>query len=230
MKSMPPTLDDIMESASQSLAAGDYLTCERLCVQALSEARKREYWPLYARILMPLQESRRQKRMIAAEGFIRLGGDDLEGPFGDWSNEFAAGCIVVTRPFTREHAAGLVAALDQQQRCAEVLFADNDMGAERWTVRSFAGPDISVQRPAPPADWRNRWLSPQEVAQAGEPGPDDWFIDACEALGDAAIAQVRDPLGSIERIERLESMLAVSTDHELLHQALFEAALAYARK
>ncbi|MCC6680933.1 MAG: hypothetical protein IT445_08525 [Phycisphaeraceae bacterium] len=223
---MPPTLDDIMESASQSLAAGDYLSCERLCVQALAEARRLGHWPLYARILMPLQESRRQKRMIAADGFIRLGGADLEGPFGDWSNEFAAGCIVVTRPFTREHAAGLLAALDQQQRCAEVLFADNDIEAAQWTVRSFAGPDVSVQRPAPPPEWIDRWLSPQEVAQAGEPGPDDWFIDASEALGDAALLQVRDPLGSIERIQQLESMLAVATDHELLHQGLFEAAFA----
>src|SRR5690606_17570305 len=91
--SMSSTLDDIMERASRSLAAMDYLTCERLCVEALAAARRAQDWSYYARILLPLQEARRQRRLIAADGWVRLGTSDLEGPHHDWSGVFEAGCV-----------------------------------------------------------------------------------------------------------------------------------------
>ena len=226
---MQDTADNLMERASQALAKTDYLSCERGCLAALSAARKSGDWALYTRVLLPLQEARRQRRMIAADGHVRLGTSDMEGPGGDWSTSLEAGCIVVTRPFTAEHAAGLAAAVDQQRKCVEVLFADSEMDAERWTIRSYAGPAVTVERACPPVVWVDRWLEPGEVAESGEPGPDDWFIDATEALGDAALAQVTAELGSVERVEQLEQMLSVVTDHEILHQSLGEAARAVLR-
>lgn len=218
-----------MERASRALAQTQYLACERLCLEALRQAREKQDWATYARILMPLQESRRQRRMIAAEGFIRLGASHLEGPDGSWSVGFGAGCILVTRPFSRQHAAGLLGALSEQHKHVEVLFADSEIDDERWRIASFAGPAVVVDCPAPPPDWTNRWLSPDEVSAAGEPGPDDWFIDAGEALGDAALEQVEAPQGSVERVEQLESMLQAAGDHEILHQRLGDAARALLR-
>ena len=66
-------VDAIMEDASQALSRMDYLSCETFCLKALSLARRAKRWPVYARILLPLQETRRQRRMIAAAGVIRLG-------------------------------------------------------------------------------------------------------------------------------------------------------------
>lgn len=224
---VPPTLDDIMERASQALAATDYLACEALCREALAAARDAQDWAYYARILLPLQEARRQRRMIAADGFVRLGTGDLEGPDGAWSVD--AACIVVTRPFTKPHAAGLAAAVGQQRRCVEVLFVDSVLDDDRWRISSFTGPTVTVERPAPPVDWLDHWLSPDEVRQLGEPGPDDWFLDAAEALGDAALQQVTATPGSLERIEQLENMLDAAADHEILHQRLGDAARAMMR-
>jgi len=67
------TLDALMEDASRALAEMDYLTCESLCLKALAAAREDGNWAYYKRILLPLQEVRRQRRMIAADGDVVLG-------------------------------------------------------------------------------------------------------------------------------------------------------------
>lgn len=218
-----------MERASQALAAMDYPACEQACLEALRRARQARDWNGYARILLPLQEARRQRRLIAAEGFIRLGTSDLEGPDHDWSATFAAGCILVTHPHTAPHAVGLIAALRQQHKHAQVLLADNILDAPRWVIASPLQPLLRVELAAPPTTWTDRWLSPRQVRDLGEPGPDDYFLDAAEALGDAAMAQVASPLGSVERIEQLEQFLEAVSDHEILHQRLGEAARAALR-
>lgn len=226
---MAATIDSIMEEASTALVAMDYLTCERLCLDALRGAREAKDWAYYARILLPLQESRRQRRMIAADGFVRLGTSDLEGPDHDWSGSFTAGCIVVTRPYKVEHAAGLLAAMNTQRRHIEVLYVDSALDDELWRVTSVTDTSLHVDRPVPAADWVDRWLNPDEVRSVGEPGPDDWFIDATEVLGNAALDRVTAPEGSIQRIEQLERMLTAAGDHEILHQRLGDAARAAMR-
>lgn len=73
------TLDRIMEQASAALAATDYHACERWCMEALSLARREGDFDTYARILLPLQESRRQRRQLAADaGVIVLGEPRLD--------------------------------------------------------------------------------------------------------------------------------------------------------
>jgi hypothetical protein len=62
------SIDQLMTEASAKLVATDYLACEALCQQALGLARKAEDFETYARALMPLQEARRQRRQIAADG------------------------------------------------------------------------------------------------------------------------------------------------------------------
>jgi len=251
---MPPTAEKLgamMEAASQALARMDYLVCESHCLEALAMARQRQDWPYYARILMPLQEARRQRRMIAAQGVIRLGTMSLQGEASAWLGHMRAGntqgdiagCIVLTQPHTGDHARRLAQAVRRQGLCVEVLLADNPVTAKQWTLRAYDGPDVDCTRPAPPAGWLDRWLGFQDGQQASgddtaERGwdqpigdvarstyrPVDWFLDGAEALGDAAIAQVQIPLGDPQRIGALERCLNVVTDHEKLHQALEEAA------
>lgn len=256
-----PTLDELMEEASQALVRTDYLRCEELCLEALAEARHRGEWDYYARILLPLQEARRQRRMIAAEGVIRLGTSELASDPSEWLDYMPSGCIVVTQPHARDHAASL--ALEaragtverrERKKYVEVLYADNLPEAPRWTLRSYAGPDVTCDFPAPPADWLNRWINvpaepaptkPTEAAgslshlasqAAAEPAPEagckrpaDWVLDAAEALGDAALARVGDGPPSPELLRELERCLEVVTDHEIIHQRLAATARALGR-
>ncbi len=219
-----------MESASQALGAREYLACEALCLEALNLARSEKDWGYYARILLPLQEARRHRRTICAEGFIRLGlsADDLatlekalpDQPF----------CLVLTWPATVELAQRLETFCRREFRFAEILWADNSVETTPWTLQSFHGVPVSVSWPAPPTSWRNRWLSPLEQVQpnpqAPATAPGDWIINVTEALGDAALKQVQSPLGTLARVHELEACLAAMADHEILHQRLSEAALA----
>ena len=222
-----------MERASQALVRMDYLSAEAQCLDALRRAREAEQWAYYARILLPLQEARRQRRMIAAEGTIRLGTRHQPAAITDWLRDLDAGCLVLTQPATADQARALESEARRTQRYVELLLADNAPDADRWTLRAFRGPAVTCTLAAPPAAWRDAWLQPGERPDPGADAaldahytPADWFIDATEALGDAALQQVQHPRGSAQRISELEQMLEVITDHEYLHQYLADAARA----
>ncbi len=186
-----------MERASRSLAQMDYLACEALCLEALAAARQRGDWTYYARVLLPLQEARRQRRMIACDAGVFMDQSDPE-----------AGIVVVTPPRTRDDAAKIEQTAKTERRFVEVLYVAR-CGDATWTVASHRGARVSVDRPAP----------------HGRPDV-GWCLAASEALGDAALALVDEPPGAAGRIAALETMLAAVADHEILHQRLGDAARA----
>jgi len=221
---MTATLDQIMETASEALVKMDYLKCESLCLQALGAARERGDWNYYARILLPLQEARRQRRIIAAEGEVRLGTTELDADLRRRLVTLSAGSVVLTRPCAAEEAHAMMEHLRSQQAYVEVLFADNEASDSTWVLRSFAGPVVSCVVKSPPKEWINRWLAPGDVAATpGGKTPGDWVIDATESLGDAALKHADNTKGAA-RVEALEACLKVVTDHEIIHQRLAEAA------
>ena len=220
------SLDQIMQRATMALTRMDYLSCEEDCLEALREARAAGDWAYYCRVLMPLQEARRQRRMIAAEGTIRLGTGQLAGPATAWLDSIESGCIVVTHPFKIADAQQLEQTARDARRHIEVLYADNPVSADPWTLRSFAGPNVLHSIAPPPTDWIDRWMPASQDPSTPPPWPADWFVGATEALGDAALRQVDTPLGDSERLAALEQRLAVITDHEFLHQRLWDAASA----
>ncbi len=204
-----------MRSASESLARMDYLTCERLCLEALAASRQAQAWPEYARILLPLQESRRQRRMIAADGAVRLGTTELMSKPAGWLDEHPACCIVLTRPHDESTARLLLETARDRGQYVEVMWADNPSDAPTWSLRSFAGPAVRCQLPEPPCPLQEKWTRDAQ-----------WFLLANEKLGDAAIESVTAPAGRVERVALLEACLDVITDHEKLHQRLWDAAKA----
>jgi hypothetical protein len=202
-------LDSIMERASHSLAAMDYLECEALCVEALRLARASDRFGYYARVLLPLQEARRQRRMIAVAGQVQV--DTADGFDPDaWLDGLDAGCLVLTRPHTADGARTLESRARHDKQFVEILYADSDPSDPVWTLRSYAGPEVCCEVPAP---------TPETDAAR-------WFIDATERLGDAALAGVDDALARRPRFDELEARLLVFPDHELLHQHLADAARA----
>jgi len=227
-------VDSIMEAASQALGCMDYLGCEDRCQEALTLAREQKDWGYYARVLLPLQEARRQRRMIAAEGTIRLGSGELSGDVSEWLKRLQVGCIVLTHRHGVEDAKNLVREARNQRLCVEVLLADNQVTDQLWVLRGFGGSvDVGCTLASPSAGLVDRWIDPEQAPAPPETSPpapeapppetalaSGWFLGACEALGDAAIGQVQASVGDPKRIEELEQCLAVVTDHELLHQEL----------
>jgi len=217
--------DATMQRASEALARMDYLACEALCLDALRVARDGQQWADYARILMPLQEARRQRRMIAAEGMIRLGTATHDGALDEWLNDVSSGCIVVTRPHGQRDAHALFQAARSARKHVEVLWADCDMDAPQWLIRTFVGPDATCRLDAPPTGWVDTNEPDRSVASYW-PTPGDWFLDAAERLGDAALETVDPQLIGADRVAALEARLDATADHEILHQRLFDTARA----
>lgn len=214
---MRQSIQHIMTAASEALRDMDYVHCEQRCLDAMALARQSQRWTAMARITLPLQEARRQRRMAAVEGAIQLGtpdGLDVE----PWLSAHPASAVVMTQPCTPANARALRDQARQRGLMVEVLFAEctHDGGEKRetWTIATYHGPSVTVSVPGPKS--------------AGKSDV-DWFLDAYEALGDAAIAGADAPIGSAVRVEQLWSLIEAVEDHELLHQAFADAVRACAR-
>ncbi|MEM9883656.1 MAG: hypothetical protein AAF800_12140 [Planctomycetota bacterium] len=220
---MSETFDHIMEHASRRLAEMDYLGAEVLCEQGLALARAGGDWRGYARALLPLQECRRQRRIAAADAAVQLGTNAcLAHPPGGPRD----GCVAVTAPQTRIDAARLDAEARDSGRYVVVLWCEP--GETTWRVATHTGPWVHEDVEAPPPEVQRRRLTADDGdAHAAAV---HWLIAASEALGDAALAAVDEPLGSIDRVTQLEAMLAAVGDHEILHQRLADAARALAEQ
>jgi hypothetical protein len=224
--------DSLMDLASTALARRDYLECEAQCLRALATAREKRDWAEYGRVLLPLQEARRQRRMLAAEGAVCLGSTHLPRDLTACLTPYPTACLAVTLPHGRREAQALTAVARGTRKFVEVLWADNRASAPRWRLHSLAGPEVACEVAGPPAGWADRWIAPSAgrpgaaAGPAAHPTPADWFLDAAEALGDQALSQAAAVHEPMARLAALEKCLEVVTDHELIHQRLWEAARA----
>jgi hypothetical protein len=75
----PDTLQQLCETGQEALMRMDYLRAEAALVEAERHAWAARDWDTLARLYMPLQEARRQRRLRCGEGIVAL---DLiaEGP------------------------------------------------------------------------------------------------------------------------------------------------------
>jgi len=215
-----------MEQASQALAELDYPGCEALCLQALAEARARGDWAFYSRVVLPLQEARRQKRQAALDGPITLGTADHAGDALLLIDGVRAGCLVLTAPLSPDDADQLDRAARESGRAIEVLFAQPDTDGKYWAVHTYRGQLYQALRPAPPTEMQGLPLPGQDALPGSKLTPAHWFMQASEHLGNAAIAMADEPMDAIERVALLEQALSAVGDHELLHQRLADAARA----
>ena len=224
---MHNTLDTLTQQASQALTDRDYPQCETLCLRGLAQAREAGNWVDYARIVLPLQEARRLMRQAALEGGIRLGTGDLElGQLKELNNRDAC-CIVITAPHTTDDAAAFAIAASKSGKAIEVLYAQPETGSKFWTVHTFCGPLSQAIRAAPQDDWQDRWLPGQgENLQETSATPAHWFMQANEALGNAALIAIMAVPGTVERVVEIEAAISAVGDHEHLHKALADAARA----
>ena len=120
------TIETVMENASVALTEMRYFECERLCVEALGMARAGEDFDSYSRIMLPLQEARRQRRQVATEaGVAVLSGERLSA--GEIVDRHEAGCLLmVSPPYSREDERRVRELALERERFIEPLVLDGE--------------------------------------------------------------------------------------------------------
>ncbi len=206
-------IDTLMEKASRDLAACRYFEAERACVEALARAHAAGDYERMARIVMPLQEARRQKRDMAFDATeeVTLVNDAL--PSG---RALRPGCYLVAPPRVGVDGRALREAADRKKVPTIIVVREPTTRDGLWPIVAI-GPVTFRARVQPPPG-----------------GPDalptrEWMLEANEALGDAGIAQVPPGADPYTRADMLYERLQAHPDHEKLHQFLADACREAAR-
>jgi len=224
-------IDALMEKASRELAAGDYFAAERSCVAALDKAFIAGDYDRMARIVLPLQEARRQKRDLAYDAALTSGVYLVTGdvPTG---RHLKPGCYLVAPPRVGVDGRALREAADRKGVPVIVVVREPTTRDGLWPVVAL-GPVTIRAKVAPPrsAGRSRKHAEPKQtngaavvfdVTQEPLPTP-QWMLEANEALGDAAIESVPPDAAPEARVEAFMDRLRAHPDHEKLHQRLAEA-------
>ena len=212
-------IDDLMERASAALAAADYFEAEKLCVKALDRAVAAQDFERLARICLPLQEARRQKRHEAVDS----GNTFIIRELPARGEAILPGCYLLTPPMIGLEALSMRELCDRRKVPALVLCKEPTAGSGKWPLVGVSGSDreslVVRTQVAPPEGFEN--MTPVGAGEGMRPGPSArWFLSAQEALGDAAIAKLKPGLPPDYKAVDLYEYLKAVPDHEKLHQAL----------
>jgi hypothetical protein len=229
-----PSLQDLCARGQAALARTDYFAAERALVEAESAALNLRDFDTLARLYMPLQESRRQRRQRAGEGIVRL---DLV------NSGLTAEQIVERHP----HGQLLIASagsIDLASRTRVLayergLFLDVLMGAT-YTIHDATTlvivPDARVDVPASASslDQLLRQAPPHSIVlnqrdlPAGEQrGSDQTYaitMSIYERLHQPALAQAMSCADPFGRILQLREVIEIDYACEIAHQAISSAA------
>lgn len=200
-------IDELMQEAEKALQKTDYFQAEKAARQALHMAYEAHDYDRMARVLLPLQEARRQKRQAAADSgkiFNVDSYEQLEKIMRGGKNA-VCGCYVVEPPLVGADGRMLRDRLDELAKPAIVVVREPKTQLGLWPV-VMIGPITVRTRVKPP-----KKLSVQ------------WVLAAGEALGDEAISSVDGEMAAADRVTAFMERLATVVDHEKLCQALGEA-------
>lgn len=248
-----------MELASQHLVHRRYFEAERICAECLRKALALRDFDRLARIVLPLQEARRQKRDLAIDaGRVLVVNGELPS-----EDDLQPGCYLVEPPRVGVDGRLLREAADRRGVPAVVVVREPETRDGLWPIVAVGPVTIrtKVKPPAPeepPATRRRvgrargspvpkRTKSGKRPAEAAAavaeaarkpatgaatipavPSP-RWFLEASEALGDAAIASVPTTAHPVSQVHLYADLLEAHPNHEKLHQRLEESARAAAR-
>lgn len=220
-------IDALMEQASQALVRRDYFEAERLAASALRRAHHVADYDRMARILMPLQEARRQKRDMAVESG-RTAMVEGELPQG---RGLAAGCYLLAPPRVGVDGRMLRDMADEKRVPVVVIVREPTSRDGLWPIVAVGPVTVRTKVPPPAPRAPRAAKRPGRVKTTPKPGapaapaaPEpEWFLEACEALGNEAVAQVPATLPAQSRVDALLERLEAHPDHEKLHQRLEDA-------
>lgn len=224
-------IDTLMERASRALVRRRYFETEQLCVDALRSAQAADDYERMARVLLPLEEARRQKRDLAYDAdHVEIVNDIL--PEG---HSLTAGCYLVTPPRVGADGRALRELADRMGVPTIIVVREPTTRDGRWPIVAL-GPITLRTKVTPPtgkkgagkgsvkraATSKPPYGKVERPAEHVAPSP-TWFLNANEQLGDAAIAAVDPTLDPLGRADALFKRLEAHPDHEKLHQALADA-------
>lgn len=200
-------IDRLMEEASAALAATRYFDAERLALEALHEAHQTQDYERMARIVLPLQESRRLRRQqaIDVKKLTRLKEyPELEALLTG-QKAIKPGCYLIEPPLVGADGREL-----RERALAEgvpifVVVREPETRLGEWPIVAVG-----------PVTVRTR-IPPPKKADVG------WVLKAGEALGDAAIARIDPHDAASGRVEHYLEFLSAFADHEKLHEGLLLA-------
>lgn len=207
-------IDELMDRACRHIASAEYFEAERVSLRCLRGARANLDFERMARIVLPLQEARRQKRGSALDaGMVAVvrAPDDLPRPL-------TAGCYLVQPPMIGRDGRSLHETLDRRGTPASVLTREPLTRRGTWPIVGV-GPMVVRTQVDPPWPIERVESSPSKDAEQRLP-PVEWFAEAGEALGDAAIAALTPGDHPHYRVDDLLDFLDAHPEHEKLHQEL----------
>lgn len=198
-------IDELMERASEALQQTRYFEAERMAMKALAMARGINDFDRLARIVLPLQEARRQRMQAAIDtDTIHI----IDQPFGE-DAVHAAGCYLVRPPLVGADARRL--RLKAIERDVPVIVVCREPTTDVKLIPIVAIGRYTLRTKVRPAD------KSESVTM-------EWLLGALEALGDTAIDELDPGLAPERRVDALLDRLDTLPEHEKLHQALAEAA------
>ncbi|MDX2116529.1 MAG: hypothetical protein SFZ24_13040 [Planctomycetota bacterium] len=201
-------IDRLMEEASLALAEARYTDCERIAREALEAAHLARDFDRLARVVLPLQEARRQRRLAAVDTkkLHRLSTASQIEPFLTGTERIEPGCYLIEPTLVAMDGRELRDRALADGVLIFVLVREPQTKLGQWPLVAV-GPATVRARVAPPKRVTISW-----VEQAGE------------ALGDAALELVDPTEPADDRVDHLMDLLSTVVDHEKLHQALLHAA------
>lgn len=194
-------IEETMEQATAALARGDYFEADRLCAKAIQSAFARGEFDLVARIAMPLQEARRQRRLMAIEA-NRVFVYESEPPTGE--SRLDPGCYVVRAPLVAADARRISEAALHQKVPVIALATEPRTQAGLLPIAIVGATTIRAKM-KPPRDFTPKWC-----------------LTAIDALTTSAL-ETFDPGRALHRqVEDLVEKVMTLPESEALHQKLAE--------
>jgi hypothetical protein len=210
-------IDLMMERASTRLLETDYFGVVSACRRALDAAVKAKDWDRLARLVLPLQEARRQIRQIAVDlGRVVV----ISSP--EALRRVRAGCFLIRPPLIGADARAFRLAAEARGLPTLVLAREPMTDKGLWPIVGVSDITVRTRVPPPPGAVFTGQGVTRDRFEGEVPVP--WFQAAAEALGDAGIASLDLTCPAAHRVEDLIDRLEAVPEHEKLHQRLADAA------
>lgn len=218
------SIDEFMDKASLALVATNYFEAEKLCVRAMSLARASNDFERMARITLPLQEARRQRRQAACD----VPGCYLLGSLPEGNERLASGRYLLHPPLVGIDAQALRGLAHRQKVAITILVREPTTRAGKWPIVGVgSGPrePVVVRVQLDPPTTSSTRIAAEDSRSYGSGSDVDlaWYMGAHEALGDAAIKAAPKDVPADHHVDDLLDLLEAVPDHEKLIQALAEA-------
>lgn len=196
-------IDELMQKAQASLKSARWFEAERLAQRALELAHDAGDFSRMKRIVLPLQESRRQRMQLAADSrTVKWIEEEVTE-----DHKVAPGLHMLQPPLVGADARRL--RLSALKREVPALIVCREPSTRTGLVPIVAIGLMTVRARIDPPD------NPKK--------PDKkWFLWALEQLGDAAIGMIDTGMDAVRQVDTAIDLLDSVPDHEGLHTTLIE--------